>query len=241
MDYQKHYEQLISKHGSQDKPEGYSERHHILPKSMGGSDDASNLVYLSAKAHFVAHHLLWRWHRNRQMAFAFRTMCIMDKTGKRHKASCTSYQEAKLAFSLASSGENHPNYGKPFGDGGDYVRRGEDHPLYGTKRPDSVKHAISNKNKARWAEFDHPRSGAVLSEVTKAKIGIANKGHKRSQGLKNAMAKLAEIYCFKTNVVIATGVCIAPWAKSNGYDQATLSATARGVCKQHKGIYARYI
>lgn len=37
---------------------GYSERHHIIPKCMGGTNDKHNLVYLSAKEHFICHVLL---------------------------------------------------------------------------------------------------------------------------------------------------------------------------------------
>jgi hypothetical protein len=37
---------------------GYIEKHHILPRSLGGSDDVSNIVNLSAREHFVCHLLL---------------------------------------------------------------------------------------------------------------------------------------------------------------------------------------
>jgi hypothetical protein len=39
---------------------GYTEAHHILPKSfeLGGDKDSNNLVYLSAQEHFVCHLLL---------------------------------------------------------------------------------------------------------------------------------------------------------------------------------------
>lgn len=37
---------------------GYTEKHHIIPKSMGGTNNADNLVRLSAKEHFVCHLLL---------------------------------------------------------------------------------------------------------------------------------------------------------------------------------------
>jgi hypothetical protein len=36
----------------------YTERHHIVPKSLGGLNDKSNLVYLTAKEHYIAHLLL---------------------------------------------------------------------------------------------------------------------------------------------------------------------------------------
>ena len=39
---------------------GYYEKHHILPKCMGGLDTKDNLVYLTAKEHFICHKLLVR-------------------------------------------------------------------------------------------------------------------------------------------------------------------------------------
>ena len=40
-------------------PDGeYKERHHIIPKCMGGSDDEENLVDLLLREHIIAHKLL---------------------------------------------------------------------------------------------------------------------------------------------------------------------------------------
>ncbi len=36
----------------------YYEKHHIIPKSLGGSDEPTNLVRLTAREHFLAHWLL---------------------------------------------------------------------------------------------------------------------------------------------------------------------------------------
>jgi hypothetical protein len=38
--------------------EGYTEKHHIKPRSLGGTDDADNLVELTAREHFICHWLL---------------------------------------------------------------------------------------------------------------------------------------------------------------------------------------
>lgn len=38
----------------------YYERHHIIPKSIGGTDDKVNLVLLTPKEHFICHLLLTR-------------------------------------------------------------------------------------------------------------------------------------------------------------------------------------
>jgi hypothetical protein len=45
---------------------GYTEAHHILPKSfnLGGRRDPTNLVYLNAKEHFICHRLLMKMFIN---------------------------------------------------------------------------------------------------------------------------------------------------------------------------------
>jgi hypothetical protein len=92
MNYKKHYENLISIHGLKNKPkQGYYERHHVLPKSMGGSDEENNLVYLSARCHYLAHYLLFKIHRNQQTSCAFWYMSISN----RYKINSISYQVAR--------------------------------------------------------------------------------------------------------------------------------------------------
>ena len=59
MDYQRVYNALIEKGKAQVLPEGtYTEKHHIRPKSLGGSNKKSNLVRLTARQHYIAHKLL---------------------------------------------------------------------------------------------------------------------------------------------------------------------------------------
>lgn len=57
MDYQRIYRDFIVDRKAR-PPIGYSERHHILPRCMGGGDDPSNLINLSAEDHIFAHLLL---------------------------------------------------------------------------------------------------------------------------------------------------------------------------------------
>ena len=61
MDYARIYGQLVGRARGRLR-HGYMERHHILPKCMGGTDKSSNLVLLTAKEHFIAHKLLVRMH-----------------------------------------------------------------------------------------------------------------------------------------------------------------------------------
>lgn len=41
---------------------GYRERHHVLPRCMGGSDAPWNIVELTAEEHYLAHQLLVKIH-----------------------------------------------------------------------------------------------------------------------------------------------------------------------------------
>ncbi len=61
MDWHKHYDSLIGRAKHRDLT-GYVERHHILPRCMGGSDEPENIVRLTAEEHYVAHQLLVKMH-----------------------------------------------------------------------------------------------------------------------------------------------------------------------------------
>ena len=83
MDYKRIYDELILK-GKERKTISPCETHHILPRSMGGSDSSENLVDLTPREHFVAHKLLWKIHSVGPMASAFILMSNLNKkqTGK---------------------------------------------------------------------------------------------------------------------------------------------------------------
>lgn len=58
MNYQKHYDLLIEKARNRLEKTDYTERHHIIPKCIGGTNKKENLVDLTAEEHYIAHMLL---------------------------------------------------------------------------------------------------------------------------------------------------------------------------------------
>lgn len=79
MDYQRIYNQLIQKR-KQILVEGYTEKHHIIPRCLGGTDDPENLVRLSAREHFIAHVLLVKiYPENRKLIHAASRMTYSKK------------------------------------------------------------------------------------------------------------------------------------------------------------------
>lgn len=88
---------------------GYSERHHIIPKSLGGSDKKDNLIRLTAREHFVCHMLLVKMTTGEAKKKMSRAFWLMAKgTGKRYRPCSKLYEVARKLFVAAQTG--HPNY-----------------------------------------------------------------------------------------------------------------------------------
>lgn len=142
MDYQNHYTLLAEKAKKRVQPEGYFERHHIIPRCMGGLDDEDNLICLTAEEHYIAHLLLVKiYPDNHSLVYAANMMCV-DRWGNRvnnkrfgwikkefskvhseRMKGRTNSEETRKKISLANKGENNAMYGL----------KGSDHPALGTK------------------------------------------------------------------------------------------------------------
>lgn len=98
MNHRWHYDRLIETRKEREWEKGL-ERHHIIPKSMGGSNDSSNIINLTPREHFLAHWLLWRIHRNRSMSMAFFSMCQFRIGSRKIAISSRAYEEARISRS----------------------------------------------------------------------------------------------------------------------------------------------
>lgn len=104
MNYKNHYNLLIDKAKNRSILKNiYKEKHHIIPKCMGGTDDKENLIELFPEEHFVAHLLLMKIHpRSAGLKLAVKMMCQMKKKG-REKINNKNYGWLKKEFSKAIS------------------------------------------------------------------------------------------------------------------------------------------
>ena len=75
----------------------YFENHHIIPTCIGGDDIEPNKVLLTAKEHFICHHLLTKiYPDNNSLHTAFWLMCVYTSTNQqRIKASSITFSIAK--------------------------------------------------------------------------------------------------------------------------------------------------
>jgi len=119
--YEKWYE-LITKRGQHRKLDSYTEKHHILPESLGGLDTPDNLTSLTAREHFICHWLLIKIYKDGdahwKMLNAIRIMRAENKNQQRYSTKITSrmYSNLKEEYSRLKSenvrGQNNPFYGK---------------------------------------------------------------------------------------------------------------------------------
>lgn len=105
MNYQKIYLNIIKKAKSQNRIRAskykrkkykidfiYYENHHIIPKCLGGTDEETNLVLLTAKEHFICHKLLtYIYKGNRKIAYAFHRMAFSQKENRKISSRDYSY------------------------------------------------------------------------------------------------------------------------------------------------------
>ena len=100
---------------SRRKSLGYFEEHHILPKSLNGTDRPENLVNLTAREHFIAHALLIRFLKGdalNKMKWAFHKICTWSPNSETHGdwyINSRIYEKFKSDF---QKGENNSQYGR---------------------------------------------------------------------------------------------------------------------------------
>lgn len=77
--------------------EGYRERHHITPVCLGGGNEASNLIDLPARAHYIAHVMLAKaYPGNHDLLLA--VMMFIGKRAGRFRRNSRTYATLKEAF-----------------------------------------------------------------------------------------------------------------------------------------------
>ncbi len=140
--YTKWYNSIISNAKTRRAILDYTEKHHIVPKSLGGNNSKENLAVLSAREHFICHLLLPKMVEGKarsKMAYAFFRF--------RHKATNSKiFDKFRTAYGKLTAGENNRFYGK--------------------------KHSNETKERLRQYALLRPgtRTGAIYSDELKQKL-----------------------------------------------------------------------
>lgn len=207
------YTQIITNAKAR-KSSGYTETHHILPKSLGGTNSSNNLVALSAREHFICHLLLIRMVSGAQKAKMVHAAWSMANRENEHQQRYTvnSHQYEKLkqvraeCLSITMSSDNpmsNPTHRQTHAEA--VAKRGK------TKGTTGMQHTDETKQRMRAA-----RAKQIITEETKRKISAIRTGTTASAETKAKMAasqkgryreKLTCIHCGK----IAESPVFARW------------------------------
>ena len=157
MNYQIIYNNLIDRAITRIN-EGYVEKHHIVPRCLGGTDVKNNIVSLYPEEHYLAHLLLCKIHKgNAKLLYAALNMTSgsMINNGKRNNKA---YGWLRRQYSESMSGDNNPNRRNP------EIQKKAALKRTGQKRTEETKARMSAAQKGR-----------TFSEETKKKMSEAVK------------------------------------------------------------------
>lgn len=164
MNYQRIHDEIIVRAKNR-KLIGYGEKHHILPRCLGGDNSKENLVKLTAKEHWIIHLLLVEiFPAQPKLKLAIRMMMLKGTTQDRKSVrSGKQFERLKIEAAKAHS-----------------------KLLLGTKKaPFTQEH----KDKISKAKLGKPgaNKGITFTEEHRKNIGLASKG--RITGDKNPMRR----------------------------------------------------
>ena len=180
MNYRKHYDSLINRAKSRDlDSKAYFEKHHIIPKCLGGLNSTDNIVKLTPREHFVAHKLLVKiYPESKRLVYA---AFLMTKSSSKHnRVNNRLYGWLKESLSISIRGQNNPMYGrthtlearKKISEATKGRRLcGERNGMFGKTHTKESKEKISKTFK----ENGHPWLGRKHSEEAKDKMSKSAK------------------------------------------------------------------
>lgn len=205
MNYLRIYNELTSQ---KDRSlDCYTEKHHIIPKCLGGSNDKCNIVRLTAREHFIAHWILTKiYPKNRKLKYAFSMMtCLKSHISSRQ------FERARLESHISHSGKNHNQFGKtrsaetkakirksllnlPSSEK-EKIAKSVSKANKGRKMSDNTKQKLSAFNIGKTLSEEHKYKISVssklrgMSQSTMEKCHAANRGRKASEETKTKMSK----------------------------------------------------
>jgi hypothetical protein len=170
MKYLRIYNKIIERAKNREI-NGYVEKHHIVPKCIGGNNKKDNIVSLTPKEHYICHRLLCEIYPDEtKLKYAFWRMCnvVNNKYQDRnYTVSANVYSRIKTEISKLMS-KKVKNYSK------------ETRELIGEKiskklkgRPTGKK-GIPNPTHSEWMKKNNPFKGKTHTTEVKEILGKIN-------------------------------------------------------------------
>jgi len=201
MNYERIYREFIAdRMNKQPVKPTYFEKHHIVPKSIGGINAAENIIRLTAEDHIFAHLLLAKWLNTRGMWSAIKYIFGQGQRFKKipTRRAIRIAAKAKEEFAIRNSGANNFQYGKHLTDATkeklrnanigkkqtkEQIKKASER-MKGTKYSLGFKHSEETKKKVAIAG-----TGRIHSEETKRKMSASGIGKAKTEEAKRKMSE----------------------------------------------------
>ena len=178
----------------------YTEDHHIIPRSMGGTDESFNLVALTAKEHYVCHLLLVKFTFGDSKSKMAKAVWMMKGKNNRENYSSKMYAKLQELCSLEQSNRSLEMWSnKEFRNEMILKKIGRVNSEFTKiKMSESAKlrHKMNPLSEESKASMRQKLTGRILSEEQKAAIKLSSIGIKKpgtSEKLKGRI--LDEVTC----------------------------------------------
>jgi len=165
--------------------EVYKERHHIIPKSLGGTNSVDNLVWLTGREHLICHLLLVRMtegkFKSKMISAAWSMANLENNNQTRKKLNARQYSSLREQFSkthsirMKNNNPMHdPNVRKIYDNA--IVKRGKTSGMTGKKHSSNSTDKIREANKGQFvpvekrlaaSEFHSNRSAELTDKYRK--------------------------------------------------------------------------
>ena len=164
MNYQRIHDAIIDRARNR-KLQGYYEQHHVIPRCLGGNNEKTNLVKLTAREHFIIHRLLCELHpTNDKLFFAYRMMAVMKNSKDNDRTYYVSSREFERIRLLANEKISNALKGRKLSPRDPKIikKQQETRKLNGYRHSAETKKKMSEKAKGRKFTDNHKKN---LSKV----------------------------------------------------------------------------
>lgn len=196
----------------------YCEIHHIIPKSLGGSNSQQNLVLLTAKEHFIVHKLLTKFLTGQaqyKMIYAYQLMFSLGSKIQFRYYNSKEHQKAKNMLKTLTGPKHHA-----------------------WNKPQSIEQRRKN-SESNMGERNH-FYGKTHSKETKAKLKIAATGVKQSETtIAKKIQRVSKFYHIKdltNNIDYGIIQNLKQWCRTNQLTYACMCDILNSRQKYHRQI-----
>lgn len=258
MNYKRIYNYIVVKAQQENRKKGNGmlfEKHHIVPKSLGGDNSKNNLVLLTPKEHYICHRLLVEIHKgtSQENKMYYAMWCMINGLGnqKRHATSSRIYNRLKTELTVIRSKDRY-NTRKAIEQ---YDQEGKYIQTFDSPKTASIALTISRGSIENCARGECKTAGGYnwrykegskqIEKVVKERVGVKkgnipwSKGLKFPPGARNTKYKKVHKYTME-GTFIQEYSTIQLAAQSVNVSRGAIENCCLGKCKTVRGFNWKY-